>query len=299
VLNESEGRVTLEGCRADHSTFPAEIAWARLDAPANEGYLVIVRDLTERNRAETRLRERDTALARAMRFAVAGELASALAHELNQPITALVSYLRASEILAAPIASQDERLQATLVKAVQEAIRASEVLRRLRDFYQTGTIKRETVYVAAVSSAAADAFRDRMESSKVQFSLIVSEGLPTVETGGTQLEIVLHNLLLNAIDAVILSDDANRRIELSASCTDEEVLVQVADSGPGIAPDLMQKLFEPFMTSKPDGMGLGLAISRSLLRAQGGELEYRISTALGGACFVIRLPRHRVLEGIS
>jgi PAS domain S-box-containing protein len=95
-LDSSHGRATMDGRRADGTTFPAEIAWAQLDTPASEGFLVTVRDATDRLRAEERLRGRDAALARAMRFAVAGELASALTHELNQPITALLSYLRAS-----------------------------------------------------------------------------------------------------------------------------------------------------------------------------------------------------------
>ncbi len=101
-LHSLQGRASLEGRRAEGDSFPADIAWARLEFPANGDYLVIIRDATEQRRAEIQLRERDGALARAMRFAVAGELASALAHELNQPITALVSYIQAAEILAAP-----------------------------------------------------------------------------------------------------------------------------------------------------------------------------------------------------
>lgn len=116
-LDTTEGRATLEGRTADGSTFPAEIAWARLEAPAESDYVMIVRDVSQRQRAETQLREHEAALARAMRFAVAGELASALAHELNQPITALVSYLQAAELLAAPLLLQDGRLQSTLGKA--------------------------------------------------------------------------------------------------------------------------------------------------------------------------------------
>lgn len=289
-FHSADGRATLEGRPVEGDAFPAEIAWARLEAPAAHGHLVIVRDITQRRRAEARLRERETALARGMKFAVAGELASALAHELNQPITALVSYLQASEILAAPLISQDARLQATLGKAAQEAIRASEVLRRLRDFYRGGAIKREQVALTGLCSTFTATFEERLQQTGVKLLLEVPDTLPNVETGVTQLEIVLHNLLSNAIDAVGQQSPESRHIELSAACSSRDILLRVEDSGPGVAPDIVHRVFEPFVTTKVDGMGLGLAISRSLLRGQGGDLTYEPGTRWRGACFVVRLP---------
>jgi PAS domain S-box-containing protein len=288
-LQTFEGRATLEGRGANGAAFPAEIAWARLDASGNEGLLVTVRDATDRRRAETQLRERDRALARAMRFAVAGELASALTHELNQPITALVSYLRAAEILAAPFSSEEQRLTATLGKAAHEAIRASEVLRRLRDFYRGGAFKREDVQVATICHSVTQAFQDRLRRANAVLDSEVDPALPTLSADATQLEIVLHNLISNAIDAVTQTDRP-RRIELRAQRVDDRIVIRVEDSGAGLAMDVAQKLFEPFVTSKPDGMGLGLAISRSLVRARGGELSFEPSEKLLGACFIVRMP---------
>lgn len=289
-LEAAEGRATFDGRREDGSGFPAEIAWARLDPPANDGFLVTVRDATDRRRAEAQLRERDAALARAMRFAIAGELASALAHELNQPITALVSYLRASEILAAQTRAEDERLKATLGKAAQEAMRASEVLRRLRDFYQGGALKREAVHVPSICSAVVGAFQDRLRRADASLAVSVDPSIPTIEGDATQIEIVLHNLLANALDAVAHVPQPRRRIDLHGSYAAGTITLRVADSGPGISADVANKLFEPFVTSKPDGMGLGLAISRSLIRARGGELSFASSAELGGASFTVRLP---------
>jgi C4-dicarboxylate-specific signal transduction histidine kinase len=105
-----------------------------------------------------------------------------------------------------------------------------------------------------------------------------------------QLEIVLHNLLANALDAVTQISTSPRRINLFGSFADGTVTLCVEDTGPGIPADVANKLFEPFVTSKPDGMGLGLAISRSLIRARGGELSFARSAELGGASFAIRLP---------
>jgi signal transduction histidine kinase len=290
ALASLQGRATLDARRGDGTGFPAEIAWARLDTPANEGFLVTVRDATERLRAEARLRERDTALARAMRFAVAGELASALAHELNQPITALVTYLRALERLAEPLAAADERVKTTLGKAAHEAIRASEVLRRLRDFYRGGAFKREAVHIPSLCSGVVAAFQDRSRRSDVQLLQQIDPDIPTIEADSIQLEIVLHNLLINAMDAVVRQPTGSRRIEVTALNADGQVLLQVEDSGEGICPDVSEQLFEPFVTSKPDGMGLGLVISRSLVRGRGGDLSLVTPGKLGGACFRVRLP---------
>jgi C4-dicarboxylate-specific signal transduction histidine kinase len=290
-LRTARGRETLQGHRADGSSFPAEIAWARLDPPANAGFLVTVRDATDRHRAEEQLRERDAALARAMRFAVAGELASALAHELNQPITALVSYLRASEILAERHASNvDERLRATLNKAAQEAIRASEVLRRLRDFYRGGALKHETVLLPSICEAVVRAYQERLRRLDATLVTSIDPDIPPLQGDATQFEIVLHNLIANALDAVAQSPMGNRRVAIRAGCANRVVTLQVEDSGPGVSPDVARKLFEPFVTSKPDGMGLGLAISRSLILARGGELNFAPASTLGGAMFTIRVP---------
>jgi two-component system, LuxR family, sensor kinase FixL len=246
--------------------------------------------VTDRRRAEEQLRERDASLARAMRFAVAGELASALAHELNQPITALVSYLRAAEILAARGTSEVSRLKATLVKAVQESLRASEVLHRLREFYRGDVRKRESVDLRVLCSTVAKAFQDRLRDARAYLAVSVDPSVPDLAGDGTQLEIVLHNLLANAIDAVTNTEGRFERIELNVSYADNAVFLRVEDSGQGVAMEVEPRLFEPFVTRKSGGMGLGLALSRSLVRAQGGELSHAPGGRLGGACFTIRLP---------
>ncbi|HEX4049596.1 MAG TPA: MASE1 domain-containing protein [Steroidobacteraceae bacterium] len=289
-LLSAHGRAAIDGRRIDGSGFPAEIAWARLEAPATAEYLVIVRDVTERRRAEVQLRERERALSDAMRFAVAGELASALAHELNQPITALVSYLQACGILAAPLAAQDTRLALTLGKATHEAHRAAEVLRRLRDFYRNGAIKREPVQLSALCRAIVTAFHERLQCNAITLAVKLPAVLPSLQSDVTQLEIILHNLLANAIDAVCQQPVDRRRIELSVDSSTTAVMVRVRDAGPGIAAEVAHKLFEPFVTTKMDGMGLGLAISRSLLRAQGGDLLYEPDASDAGACFIVHLP---------
>jgi signal transduction histidine kinase len=249
--------------------------------------LLLGATVSERQRAQEQLRERDAALARAMRFATAGEMASALTHELNQPITALVSYLRAAEMLAA---QPDARLPETLGKAGREALRASEVLRRLRDFYSTGQAACAPLSLATLCEVVITALQERLRRERVQLTCSVDASLPLVAAEPTQLEIVLHNLVSNALDSIATSGGAAGRIDIAAVHRGDEVLLSVTDSGPGVATEIAPRIFEPFITNKPGGMGLGLAISRSLLRAQGGDLDYQPIDATDGARFVLRLP---------
>jgi two-component system sensor kinase FixL len=245
----------------------------------------------QRARVLNQMLEQDAALQRAMRFAAAGQLASALAHEINQPMTALLSYLRAAALLAES-APANERLASTLHKADGEAIRAIEVLRRLREFYRGGGVRLEDVDIGAVCGRVADALRDRIRRGGVELQVSCAPTVPTVMFDRTQLEIVVHNLLTNALDAFnapALSKEQSRRIEVTVYAQASDVFITVEDSGPGISADVAERLFEPLVTSKVSGMGLGLSLSRSMLRTQGGDLRVEAGR-LGGARFVIWLP---------
>jgi len=247
---------------------------------------------TQRDTALRQVREQEAALQRSIRFAAAGELATALTHELNQPMTALLSYVRASELMAGTLANADERLATTLHKAGEEAVRATAVLRRLREFYRGEGARLEATDAVAVCTRAAHALQDRIRRSAVEFQLRRDENLPSVVTDRTQLEIVVYNLLTNSLDAFDAQPapaGRSRKIELTATAAAEHVLICVEDSGPGVSAELAGRLFEPFVTDKMSGMGLGLALSRSLLRHQGGDLWFEPGR-LGGARFVMRLP---------
>lgn len=246
---------------------------------------------TQRAQVMNQVLEQDAALQRAMRFAVTGQLATALAHEINQPMTALLSYLRAAALLAESRAPDNERVVTTLHKADAEAIRAITVLRRLREFYRGEGVRLEDVDAGAVCERVANALFDRTRRSGVELQVSSASRLPTVLADRTQLEIVVHNLLTNALDALNAaapSKEHPRRIEVTTYAQASNVFITVDDSGPGISPSVAGRLFEPLVTSKVSGMGLGLSLSRSLLRTQGSDLWVE-SGRLGGARFVIRL----------
>ncbi|HET7756301.1 MAG TPA: ATP-binding protein, partial [Steroidobacteraceae bacterium] len=249
---------------------------------------------TQRDSALRQMRDQDAVLQRSLRFAVAGQLASALTHELNQPMTALISYVRSSEIMSEVQRDADPRLTGTLRKAGEEAARAAEVLRRLREFYRGQNVRLEPTDALAVCARVAAALQDRMRRNGVELALHDPGSLPRVMVDRTQLEIVVHNLLVNSLDAFAAEPAGHartQRIEITAQTRGADVLIAVDDSGPGIAASVTEKLFEPFVTSKISGMGLGLSLSRTLLRHQGGDLWCEPSH-LGGARFVIRLATH-------
>jgi two-component system, LuxR family, sensor kinase FixL len=199
--------------------------------------------------------------------------------------------VRASELMAETPTHTDSRLAGTLRKAGEEAVRAAEVLRRLRDFYRGEGARLESTDAMAICARVADALQDRMRRSAVEFQMRTGEGVPTVMVDRTQLEIVIHNLLTNSLDAFDAQPARRpqpRRIEIAAEARGADVLIGVDDSGPGIAGSVTERLFEPFVTSKISGMGLGLSLSRTFLRHQGGDL-WSEPSGLGGARFVIRL----------
>jgi two-component system, LuxR family, sensor kinase FixL len=245
----------------------------------------------ERATAVRQMREQDAVLQRTLRFAVAGQLAAALTHELNQPMTALISYVRAAELMGSGGVAGDARLSDTLHKAGQEAQRAGEVLRRLRGFYRGAGARIEPTDVITVCTRVGEGLEDRMRRCNVEFKLRDCP-LPKVMVDGTQLEIVLYNLVTNsldAFDAVAVRRSLTGRIEITAETCGADVLISIDDSGPGIAAEISGRLFDPFVSSKAKGMGLGLSLSRTLLRHQDGDL-WTEPSRLGGARFVVRLP---------
>ncbi|HWJ94648.1 MAG TPA: ATP-binding protein [Telluria sp.] len=210
-------------------------------------------------------------LRHSLRLAAAGEMAGAVAHELNQPLTALSAYASACERLMAQ-GGDEAQLQKALRAMVAESQRASNVLKRLRDFFRSGTMALEPLSLAeliqgATDSVAAQARRDgvQVETGAVPMAVLLGDRI--------QLEIVLRNLLSNAIQALAgLPEGAERRIAIEAGMDGPSAWITIADNGPGIPDKIRARLFEPFVTLKSSGLGLGLAISRAIVESHGGTL---------------------------
>lgn len=250
--------------------------------------LVLGAVVTQRMHVERQLGEKQAALNRALQFAAAGEMTSALAHELNQPVAAITNYLRACQTLLRARDRDDELLDATMEKTVQEARRAGAVVHRLRDFFRRGSIDLQTTSVDQLIGDAVSALRDRAARAGVRIHTRIPSGSLVLAVDVTQIAMVLHNLIANAIEAMVTENVAHREVRIIVTSDEESVHIAVEDSGPGIDPDIAANMFEPFITSKPEGMGLGLAIGRTLVRAHGGEL-HAINLDVG-ARFVLTLP---------
>jgi signal transduction histidine kinase len=206
-----------------------------------------------------------------LRLAAAGEMAGAIAHEVNQPLTALANYGQSARQLCA---GADPRLPAALDAMLREAQRASEVVRRLRDFFRSGTTRLETVSSEEVMAAVRRIGQQVIGASPVAFEV---EGdpdlLPAILVDRLQIELVLRNLIANALEA-LRGRDGRIRVEARRSGEGDLALV-VSDSGPGVSVEMRERVFEPFVSGKESGMGLGLAISRAIAEAHGGSLEAR------------------------
>lgn len=246
--------------------------------------------VSQREQVERVLRRKQDALNRSLQFAAAGEMTSALTHELNQPMTALSNYLRASQLMLRDPGHDPGLLDRTMDKAVDEARRAGAVMQRLRDFFRRGDIALEPVAVATLVADAVDAARPRAEQAQVTLRVEPAAVAGPVLADRVQIPLVLHNLLVNAIDSISATGGERREVTVSVEDGQRAVRIVIEDTGAGIAPEVAATMFDPFTTTKSHGMGLGLAISRTLARAHGGDLEAETLRG-GGARFVLTLPR--------
>lgn len=275
------GRVVV-GERSDGSTFPMELAVGEIQTQEGRFFTGFVRDLTERQHAEARLQELQAELVHISRLTAMGEMASALAHELNQPLAAISNYLKGCVRLLAAPQPRLERISDAVDKASDQALRAGDIIRRLREFVSRGETERRVESLPKVVEEAAALGLVGAKEHGVHVQFRFSPEIELVLADRVQVQQVVLNLLRNAIEAM---EGAERR-ELTVSierAPAEMALVSVTDTGPGISPEITDRLFQPFITTKAEGMGVGLSISRSIIEAHGGRLW--VETGPTGATF--------------
>jgi len=282
------GRVVV-GQRSDGSTFPMELAVGEMHVRNQRFFTGFIRDLTERQQTEARLQELQAELVHMSRLTAMGEMASALAHELNQPLSAIANYMKGSRrLLENPTADGTTLLRDALDKAAAQALRAGEIIRRLRDFVARGESERrvEDVKKLVEEASALALVGAKDKGVRVQFQF--DPRVEFVLADKVQIQQVLLNLMRNAIEA--MEDTQKRELTVAtAKTTDDYVAINVSDTGTGISPEMSAQLFQPFVTTKRYGMGVGLSISRTIIEAHGGSIEAQPNVG-GGTVFRFTLP---------
>lgn len=276
--------------RRDGTLFPVHLSVGRVAGAEPPQFVGFIRDITATRRAEEQSRLSNERLMQVSRMATMGEMAAGIAHELNQPLTAIANYAHAStRFLAMPEPDLDETREA--VREIgAEALRAGAIIRRLRDLVRGNDEKRELLGAGDVIDdlrqlTQADA---RVHDTRIRFEL--ADDSPPLYVHRIQITQVLLNLVRNALESFEGGPRSDREIVIrSRRLPTGDCEIAVCDNGPGVAPEILDRMFDPFRTMKRNGTGLGLPMSQTIAQAHGGSVRYRPGEPRG-ACFVLTLP---------
>ncbi len=275
------GRV-MTARRRDGNHFPIELSIGDTHTARGRRFTGFIRDLTERQRTERRLHDLQSELSHISRITAMDSLAAALAHELNQPLTAIANYMEGARDLVDKTDTESRMMvREAMTEVAAQALRAGQIVRRLRDFIARGTNEKHVESLARLVSEACALALTGIGNVEVDIRLDAS--LDLVRVDRIQIQQVLLNLIRNAVEAMQRSP--RRRIEIRSQPGPRGMVeVVVADSGPGLSPEIAEHLFEPFRSSKEQGMGMGLSISRTIIEAHVGRF-WSDRSELGGSAF--------------
>lgn len=281
------GRLVV-GQRKDGTTFPMELSVGEVRSGQRRAFTGFVRDLSEREESQKRLQDLQGELIHMSRFTVLGEMASTLAHELNQPLSAVANYLKGGQRLLAGEQTESVALaRDAMEKAMAQALRAGQIIRHLRDFVARGETRRQLESVTKLIEEAGALGLVGLRESGVRVTYELDPRAQFVVADKIQIQQVLLNLIRNAIEA--MQDSPIKELLVASRQVDDSTIeVSVTDTGSGISKEIAAKLFQPFVTSKSQGMGIGLSISRTIAEAHGGRLWAEPNPA-GGTIFRMML----------
>jgi two-component system sensor kinase FixL len=282
-------RVTRDGRRIDVSLTSSPVK----DSSGKViGASKIVRDITDRKRTEAALRQQEAAIEHLGRQNTMGEMAAGLAHELNQPLASILNYAGGSLSAIQNGGATAESLVPGLQEIMVETRRASEIIRRLRSFIRKHEPRRESADINAMVTDAVHMLEYDLKQAAIRLEMSLSPEVPPVFVDQVQMVQVMVNLLRNARDAMVDPAAKGRELRVASFVCKEGVRVDVSDNGCGVSSEHLERLFNPFFSTKPQGLGMGLAISRTIVNSTGGQLTATRNTQQGGMTFSVTLPRH-------
>jgi two-component system sensor kinase FixL len=282
------GRI-VTGRRRDGTTFPMHLSIGETQSGGAPYFTGFVRDLTEHQRTQTQLQEMQSELVHVSRLSAMGEMASALAHELNQPLAAISNYMNGSRrLLAASTDPNASKIESAMDRAAEQAQRAGQIIRRLRDFVSRGESEKRVESLSRLIEEAAALGLTGAREQGVLLRFDLDREFDLVLVDRVQIQQVLVNLFRNALEAMAHSSQ-RELVATNSRAVEDMIEVTVSDTGHGFAEDVLPYLFQTFFTTKETGMGVGLSISRSIVEAHGGRMWAETNRA-GGAIFRFTLP---------
>lgn len=299
LLNHKQGIVgqvrELEGKHKNGMVFPIDLSIAEFRINNKFYFTGIIRDVTERKLKEQKDKEHLNELAHVTRLGLMGEMASGIAHEVNQPITAVANYTQACLHLMKTGRPDVFKLAETMEKANEQALKAGQIIRRMRDFVRSHKMQRTTVEINSLVREAVSLCEAECKQDGIICKLELTESLPRVFVDSVHIEQVILNLVRNSIEALnTLPDDSQKLLVVQTYLNDDnEIEIRIKDNGPGLNESQKLEIVKPFYTTKEAGMGMGLSISRSIVEAHSGALRFN-SRKEKGSTFYFTLP---VTEG--
>ena len=288
----ADSRIDLNACDKHDNEFPITLSMHEIVDVGEKKYVILIRDLTEQRRAEKEVREQRDMLAHVDRLNTMGEMAAGIAHEINQPLTAISMYAQSGLRFLRRQQPELQRLEDALDKLSQQAHRAGAVIERMQEMTRPHQSRQEVVGAEQMLREIHDLGEVEAQIRNFIIVLRLDDDLPQINCDPIQIQQVILNLLRNGMESMRANAcKPGSKIVLQARTLTSQVRISIVDVGLGVSRALEKQLYQPFTTTKESGMGLGLSISRSIIAAHGGQLEFS-NNKTAGATFFFDLPRH-------
>jgi two-component system sensor kinase FixL len=280
----------VNGLKKNGETFPLFLSVGEIEREHGRRFVGIVRDLSDVQKSREQVRQLEEQLLHADRLVILGELTAGIAHEINQPLTAIAAYADAGKkMVTRDAAAHGADINSICERISEQSRRAASVVQKLRKLVRSGSVAKASHDINKIIKNTLLLFEYEIKKENIQLIFLPEETLRELYVDEIHIQQILVNLVKNSIDAIAQSGVGQGRIEIQVSRESDEVFIAVSDDGPGVPRDVQAQLFEAFFTTKPKGVGLGLSICKTIAGAHGGNLKFS-RPEHGGSRFTLSLP---------